>query len=204
MTCFLSQKRCAAFLGVPMRTVQNWDNGQRRVPWSVVRLLRLLRLGDLGALEDGWDDFKLVRGKLVTPDGRVFQQSDMRHWWITVEHAHLCLKRYEDEARSVGRRPALTLQPEVVEARVLVEALPSPVEAAAQLNQLLGLSLQTSGIRALASPAGDLARKDRPCSAACHRPDFSRAASCPRSGDTTRDSRGATSRRALPVAHRDD
>src|SRR3954464_8288848 len=48
MTCFLSQKRCAAFLGVSMRTVQNWDTGQRRVPWAVVRLLRLLRLGDLG------------------------------------------------------------------------------------------------------------------------------------------------------------
>lgn len=141
MCCLLSQRSCAKFLGVSVRTVGNWDNGDRRVPWSVVRLLRLLRQGDLGSLDDSWDGFKLVRGKLFTPDGRGFRQEDLRRWWLTVEHAQLFLKRYELETRGVGRSPALTLQPEVVQARVLVEALPPPVEADHRLTALLGAFL---------------------------------------------------------------
>lgn len=144
MCCLLSQKTCAKFLGVSMRTVQNWDHGHRRVPWSAVRLMRLLRQGDLGALNDDWDGFKIVRDKLVTPDGRGFTQAELRRWWLTVEHAHLFLKRYEAEARGVGRSPALTLQPEVVEARVLVEALPPPVEADARLTALLASDWSSS------------------------------------------------------------
>jgi len=46
----LSRKACAALLGCSVRTVRAWDAGARRVPWSAVKLLRLLRGGDLGAL----------------------------------------------------------------------------------------------------------------------------------------------------------
>jgi hypothetical protein len=127
MCCLLNRRTCAKFLGVSVRTVQNWDAGTRRVPWSVVRLLRLLRQGDLGALEDGWKGFKLVRGKLVTPDGRVFRQEDLRRWWLMFEQAHLFRKRYEAEARGVGRSPAETLQPGAGEAAVSVEVQASPI-----------------------------------------------------------------------------
>ena len=147
MCCLLSQKTCAKFLGVSLRTVHNWDTGQRRVPWSAIRLMRLLRQGDLGALNDSWAGFMIIRGKLYTPDGRGFDQQQLRRWSLTVEHARLFMKRYEDEARArgVGRSPAVTLQPEVVEARILVEALPPPGEADSQMTRLLGLSLQSTG-----------------------------------------------------------
>ena len=45
--CLLSQRACAEFLGVAVRTVRAWDRGRVRVPWAVVRLLRLLRCGEL-------------------------------------------------------------------------------------------------------------------------------------------------------------
>lgn len=112
MCCLLNRRACAKFLGVTVLTVQNWDTGSRRGPWSVVHLLRLpqlLRQGDLGALEDGWDGFRLVRGKLVTPDGRAFRQEDLRRWWLTVEHAQVFNKRYQ--ADSEDRRRATAALP---------------------------------------------------------------------------------------------
>ncbi|WP_169314755.1 helix-turn-helix domain-containing protein [Frateuria aurantia] len=44
-SCFLSPQRCADYLGVTLCTVQHWISGTRRVPWSVLRLLRLHRCG---------------------------------------------------------------------------------------------------------------------------------------------------------------
>ncbi len=45
--CLLSRKACAEYLGVSLRTVRHWDAGRNRVPWSVVRMLRVLRMGDV-------------------------------------------------------------------------------------------------------------------------------------------------------------
>ena len=60
--CLLSNTKAAArYLGVCERTIRHWDTGRNRVPWSVVRLLRLLRCGDLGALADEWDGWTLNR-----------------------------------------------------------------------------------------------------------------------------------------------
>ncbi|HEY7873411.1 MAG TPA: hypothetical protein VIC31_11910, partial [Rudaea sp.] len=42
LTCLLSQRACADLLGVGLRSVRNWDHGRSRVPWPVVRLLRIL------------------------------------------------------------------------------------------------------------------------------------------------------------------
>ncbi|MEO6967508.1 MAG: hypothetical protein ABI132_03490 [Rhodanobacteraceae bacterium] len=50
LSCLLDLRACAAFLGCSLSTVQAWDRGRDRIPWSAVRLLRLYRLGDLGAL----------------------------------------------------------------------------------------------------------------------------------------------------------
>jgi len=65
----LSQHRCAELLGVCVRTVRHWDRGRNRVPWSVVRLLRILRGGELPATGfDGWtvrDGGRLVQNQLA-------------------------------------------------------------------------------------------------------------------------------------------
>jgi|GEM_PF-3514888 len=168
MCCLLSQKTCAEFLGVSLRTVHNWDTGQRRVPWSAVRLMRLLRQGDLGALHDSWEGFKMIRGKLFTPDGRGFLQEDMRRWWMTVEHAYLFLKRYEAETRGVGAvapaRPAaveLVTSPPV-EAEVLVAQPVSSIELTAypagQPTAFLSFGLPVAvGVRAAGSASPEAA-----------------------------------------------
>jgi hypothetical protein len=81
MSCLLSQKATAALLGVGVATVRRWDCGERRVPWVVVRLLRLSRLGDLGALDDHWRGFRLLRGTLYTADDHAFSPRDLERWW---------------------------------------------------------------------------------------------------------------------------
>ena len=72
--------------------MRHWDSGRNRVPWSAVRLLRLLRAGELGGLLDGW---RIVRDRLVSPEGRVYRERDMRHWWLTIEQAHLFRLGYD-------------------------------------------------------------------------------------------------------------
>jgi hypothetical protein len=94
-SCLLSQRQAAAYLGVCLRTVRHWDSGRNRVPWSVVRLLRLLRAGELGGLCDEWQGWTINRLGLHAPDGRTFRERDMRLWWMTSEHAALFRARFE-------------------------------------------------------------------------------------------------------------
>ena len=94
-SCFLTPEACARFLGVSLRTVRYWDAGRCRVPWAVVRLLRFVRLGDLGALDDAWDGWTLNRNGLWSPDGKRYHQGAMRHWWITCEQARWWREDYD-------------------------------------------------------------------------------------------------------------
>src|SRR6185312_729154 len=71
-----------------------WDSGRNRVPWAAVRLLRLLRRGDLGALSDGWDGWTINRLGLHAPDGRTFRERDLRHLWLTLTQADLFRESY--------------------------------------------------------------------------------------------------------------
>lgn len=94
-SCFLTPEACAKYLGVALRTVQHWDAGRCRVPWAVVRLLRFLRLGDLGALDDAWAGWTVNRNGLWSPDGKRYHQGTMRHWWITCEQARFWREDYD-------------------------------------------------------------------------------------------------------------
>lgn len=95
-SCLLrNQKAAAAYLGVCVRTIRHWDSGRCRVPWSVVRLLRLLRAGQLGGLLDGWDGWTIWRDRLVSPDGRIFRERDMRQLWLTLTQAELFREGYD-------------------------------------------------------------------------------------------------------------
>jgi hypothetical protein len=48
-------------LGVSLWTVQHWDAGRCRVPWPVIQLLWLRRLGDVGALDPSCEQAWLWR-----------------------------------------------------------------------------------------------------------------------------------------------
>jgi hypothetical protein len=86
---------------VSVRTVRYWDAGRCRVPWSAVRLLRFVRLGDLGALHDGWDGWVINRNGLWSPDGKHYGEPAMRHWWVTCEQARFWR---DDYSRRAGER----------------------------------------------------------------------------------------------------
>lgn len=152
-SCFLSREACAKYLGVSLRTVRYWDAGRCRVPWAVVRLLRFVRLGDLGALDDAWSGWTLNRNGLWSPDGKRYHQGTMRHWWITSEQARFWRDEYDQRtARGVGApAPALTLQPAAGEAAEQAAAAQShPIGAAFPLTALASLPRRAAG----ASQAG--------------------------------------------------
>jgi hypothetical protein len=140
-SCFLNHKACAEFLGVSVRTVRYWDAGRSRVPWSVVKLLRLYRLGDLGVLHGAWSGWILNRNGLWSPDGKRHDPGMMTAWWLTCEQARWWRQDYDQRAaRGVGapapaRPQAVTLQPEAVEAVSLASAvLLVPIEVAIPAN----------------------------------------------------------------------
>lgn len=95
MGCLMSRAACADFLGVSLRTIRYWEAGRCRVPWSAVKLLRLLRQCDLGALHARWEGFRLTADSLLTPDGRAFHLDALRYWWLTVEQARFCRQEYD-------------------------------------------------------------------------------------------------------------
>jgi hypothetical protein len=135
--CLLSRQACADYLGVSLRTVRHWDAGRNRVPWSVVRLLRLLRCGDLGALCDEWTGWTINRLGLHAPAGRSYRERDMRAWWLTCEQARLFREAYDREtlggvgAQPLRARERVTLLPGAGMAAKQAAAAPlHPIEAA--------------------------------------------------------------------------
>jgi hypothetical protein len=132
------------YLGVCVRTVRYWDAGRCRVPWSAVRLLRLRRAGELGGLLDGWEGWTIWRDRLVSPDGRVFFERDMRHLWLTLTQAGLFREGYDRatlpsaaQPREGVERPSAFPRIEVsqvekrtreTEQRVIRRQHPSPAE----------------------------------------------------------------------------
>jgi transcriptional regulator with XRE-family HTH domain len=73
-----SVDRCAAFLQVHVRTLQNWERGRVRIPYSAFRLLRV-RAG-LAAPANGWDGwFFGADGVIWSPEGRSFLASEMSY-----------------------------------------------------------------------------------------------------------------------------
>ena len=119
-SCLLSRKAAAEFLGVSLRTVAYWEAGRCRVPLSVVRLLRIVRLGDLGALSRDWSGWSLHGGALRSPEGRAFTPHESAWWALLVAQARAFV---EGRARLGGvgaaapaRPQAVPLQPEAGEA----------------------------------------------------------------------------------------
>jgi hypothetical protein len=95
----LSRKRAAEYLGVSVRTIRHWDAGRNRVPWSVVRLLRIVRAGELGGVDDAWEGWTINQHGLRSPCGRLFTVHAMRLWWLTVEQARFWRQGYEAATR---------------------------------------------------------------------------------------------------------
>ena len=76
----------AEFLGVSLRTVGHWETGRARVPYAAFRLLRLALRGDI--LDPAWQDYRIVRGRLVTPEGYAFGPGDLAWLSLLVQRAN--------------------------------------------------------------------------------------------------------------------
>jgi hypothetical protein len=134
LSCLLNRTACAALLGVSVKTVRNWDRGRHRVPWSAVKLLRLLRLGDLGALAPAWAGWRLQGETLLSPEGRRFTPGDSAWWGLLVAQA----RAFRDGRARLGgvgavapaRPQAVTLAPGAGEAvRPVETAAPAANDA---------------------------------------------------------------------------
>ena len=65
----------AEWCGVSIGTAEHYKAGRRKPPTPVLRLFRLYRDGKI--LDDDWQEYKVVDGKLFGPDGRHVRPSDI-------------------------------------------------------------------------------------------------------------------------------
>lgn len=102
--CLLSRKTCAGLLGCSESAVRAWDEGRNRVPWSAVKLLRLFRLGDLGALRPEWHGWTINHNGLVSPEGIAYSRGDLGWWSLTCRQAECWRQdRQRQRQRATGR-----------------------------------------------------------------------------------------------------
>lgn len=75
-TAGLSQQEAAAYLGVSLRTLRNWERGKYSIPYPAFKLLRMRAGGIVQA--EGWEDWRFDRqGALWSPGGRSFQSWEL-------------------------------------------------------------------------------------------------------------------------------
>lgn len=74
----LSREQAAELLGVGLRTVGHWETGETAPSYAAFKLLRVFRQGEF--VDPAWSGYRLVRGVLVTPEGREIRPHDMS--WI--------------------------------------------------------------------------------------------------------------------------
>ena len=77
----LNQKEAAAMLHVTVRTWQNWESGNIRVPYSAFRLLRICTGYELPGSD--WKGWKLSGDALWSPEGKKFTAADLGYLSLT-------------------------------------------------------------------------------------------------------------------------
>ena len=76
LTARLTRTETAAFLGVTVRTIRNWENGDARIPYPAFKLIRM-RAGGIVHVP-GWNGWRFsTEGVLYSPDGRSFEASEL-------------------------------------------------------------------------------------------------------------------------------
>src|SRR5690606_21022110 len=90
----LDWEACAALLGVHSRAVRYWEAGQRRIPYAAFRLLRILT--GRGLPWPGWEDFMIVGGHLISPEGHRFSAGDLAWLSLTFRQAEAFRRTYAE------------------------------------------------------------------------------------------------------------
>lgn len=114
----MSRSACAAFLGCSESAVRAWDRGRNRVPGPVVRLLRLVRLGDLSVLDPAWSGWQLAGDALRSPEGYPYKAGELGWWGLIVRQARMWQQRCDvPQPASIPAQPVC--RPEAVNGRGL-------------------------------------------------------------------------------------
>lgn len=102
----LKHPEAAQFLHVSLRTLQNWLSGRHEVPYSVLKLLRLLRYMELPGV--AWAGWHFSRGQLVTPEGRTISGKDGSWWSLLVRQSRGFTSLYTElqALRTAAQTPA--------------------------------------------------------------------------------------------------
>lgn len=100
----LDREDAADLLGVSLRTIGHWETGRSRPSYAAFKLLRVYRHGDL--IDPAWSGYRLVRGRLVTPEGHAFVPGDMAWLGLLVRRAAAFsdLLQQRDRPRPAVRR----------------------------------------------------------------------------------------------------
>lgn len=99
----LSKKEAAAMLHVTVRTLQNWETGNIRVPYSAFRLLRIFTGYELPG--SAWKGWKLFGDALWSPEGKKFTAADLGYLSLTFSMARQWrLDRAQRLVEQQGRR----------------------------------------------------------------------------------------------------
>lgn len=93
----LTREQAADLVGVSLRTIGHWETGRARPSWAAFKLLRVFRHGEFA--DPAWSDYRIVRGRLVTPENRTFVPADLAWLSLLVARARLFSERF------AGRHP---------------------------------------------------------------------------------------------------
>lgn len=98
-----NNKKCAEFLGVTTRTVQNWD--KKGAPAMAMRLLSLWNRWDCTAHGPEWAGFRFSRGRLVNAKaGLIFTPERLLIWPSTCKR----LAELERERQNARKCPIMS------------------------------------------------------------------------------------------------
>ena len=82
----IKHPEAAKMLHISLRTLQNWLSGRHQVPYSVYKLLRMMRYMELPG--QSWRGWHFSRGQLVTPEGRTISGNDGSWWSLLVRKSN--------------------------------------------------------------------------------------------------------------------
>ena len=71
----LTQEQAADMLHVNIRTIKNWESGRSQIPYSALKLLRILGRHELPGAQ--WEDWFIQSGVLYSPGGRRFEVHEL-------------------------------------------------------------------------------------------------------------------------------
>jgi DNA-binding XRE family transcriptional regulator len=94
----LTREMAADMLDVEPRTLRNWEEGCSRIPYTAYKVLRMTA-GYLIPFK-AWDDWFIKGTTLVSPEGRTFEQHELRYISRYISISRIWLK--EQEARHMA------------------------------------------------------------------------------------------------------